>query len=207
MPSKKNKLYIVGSGGFASEVFSWAADCGFAVEAFVNEYHKQETYLNVPVIKSSQMNENIPAVIAIGNPQIRKSVAEKLLHKKFATIIHPSSIIGQRVIIQPGSIICPNAVITTNVVLGQHSQLHVSATIGHDCVVGEYFTASPMAVISGNSTLGDCVYFGTNSCLIEKKKIVSNVIIGASACVVKDIMSEGTYIGVPAAPIKKVSQL
>lgn len=202
MHSNKNKLYIIGSGGFASEVFSWANDCGFVVEAFVNEYHKQETYLNIPVIKSSEMNENIPAVIAIGNPQIRKSVAEKLLHKKFATIIHPSSTIGQKVVINPGTIICPNAVITTNVVLGQHSQLHVSATIGHDCVIGDYFTASPMVAISGNSSLGDCVYFGANSCVIEKKKIASNVVIGASACVVKDIFIEGTYIGVPARMIK-----
>lgn len=202
MFSKKKKLYIVGSGGFASEVFSWANDCGFTVEAFVNEYHKQKTYLNVPVIKSSEMNKNTPAVIAIGDPQIRKSVAEKLLHKKFATIIHPSSIIGQKVVIKPGTIVCPNAVITTNVVLGKHSQIHVSATIGHDCMIGDYFTASPMAVISGNSILGNCVYFGANSCVIEKKKIASNVIIGASACVVKDIFIEGTYIGVPAHIIK-----
>ena len=55
----------------------------------------------------------------------------------------------------------------------------------------------PGAIVSGNDTIGDRVYIGTNSSIIEKKSICSDVIIGANSVVVKDIIEIGTYKGVP----------
>ena len=74
--------------------------------------------------------------------------------------------------------------------------------IGHDSKIGDYFSAMPGAIVSGNVSIGDNVYLGTNSSVKEKMKICSNVIVGASSTVVKDINKAGVYGGVPAKFLK-----
>jgi UDP-3-O-[3-hydroxymyristoyl] glucosamine N-acyltransferase len=75
-------------------------------------------------------------------------------------------------------------------------------TIGHDCIIGDYFTTAPNVSISGTCRIGDCVYFGTTSCVKEKITICSNVTIGMMSGVVKNISVSGTYVGTPANLIK-----
>lgn len=50
--------------------------------------------------------------------------------------------------------------------------------------------------------IGDRVFFGAGAVIINNKKITSDVIVGAGAVVVEDIKNKGTYVGVPARPIK-----
>jgi len=61
----------------------------------------------------------------------------------------------------------------------------------------------PGAVVSGNVTMFDLVYMGTNSSVKEKLSIYSLVTIGANAAVVKHIKEPGVYAGVPAKKIKQ----
>jgi sugar O-acyltransferase (sialic acid O-acetyltransferase NeuD family) len=191
-------IYIIGSGGFGSEVLQWAIDSGYSVEGFVDDNARELGKKEVDVILPSEMRSGIRAVIAIGNPFKRRDVAKKLSKVDFATIVHPTCVIGSRVALSPGCIVCPNVVLTTNITIGAHAHLNLATTVGHDCVIGDYFTTAPKVAISGNSEIDDCVYFGTNSCIIEKKKVASGVVIGAAACVVKDICEPGTYVGAPA---------
>jgi UDP-3-O-[3-hydroxymyristoyl] glucosamine N-acyltransferase len=60
----------------------------------------------------------------------------------------------------------------------------------------------PGAIVSGNVILGEEVYMGTNSSIKEKIQICSDVIIGSNATVVKNIITGGTYAGVPVKKIK-----
>ena len=59
----------------------------------------------------------------------------------------------------------------------------------------------PGAIVSGNVDIKDRVYLGTNSTIIEKKRICDDVTIGANGVVVRDIINPGTYVGVP---VKKI---
>jgi len=56
----------------------------------------------------------------------------------------------------------------------------------------------PGAIVSGNVTISNNVYMGTNSTVIEKKYVTSNCVIGANSVVVKDIKISGTYVGIPS---------
>ena len=60
----------------------------------------------------------------------------------------------------------------------------------------------PGAITSGNVTIGDCVYMGTNSSIKEKMIICSGVTIGSNTTVVKHIVKSGTYVGIPSRKIK-----
>jgi UDP-3-O-[3-hydroxymyristoyl] glucosamine N-acyltransferase len=59
----------------------------------------------------------------------------------------------------------------------------------------------PGSIISGNVTIGDNVYLGTNSAIKEKTKLCDNLVIGMGGMVVNNIDHHGIYIGVP---VKKI---
>jgi UDP-3-O-[3-hydroxymyristoyl] glucosamine N-acyltransferase len=80
--------------------------------------------------------------------------------------------------------------------------LNLQTTIGHDCKIGDYFTTAPGVKISGNCTIYDCVYIGTNSCVKQNINIHSLSTIGLNTGVVKNINESGTYVGTPAKKIK-----
>jgi UDP-3-O-[3-hydroxymyristoyl] glucosamine N-acyltransferase len=107
------------------------------------------------------------------------------------------------IVIGQGSIICANCIITCNVYLGYHTHLNLSTTIGHDTVTGDFFTTAPGVHISGKVNAGACVYLGTNASTVEDISICDNVTIGAAACVSKDIIESGIYVGVPAKKMEK----
>jgi sugar O-acyltransferase (sialic acid O-acetyltransferase NeuD family) len=207
----KKNICIFGAGGFAKEVFYLAKDCGYNVKYFVDSIPQVKSILNIPVITENQFDPNkYDVVIAIGSPHIRKRVVDnlKLRGAKFVSLIHPSAkIMGLSSKnldnkIGEGAVISANCIITSNVNVGDFCQLNLSTTIGHDTNVGNFFTTAPGVHISGNNDIGNGVYFGTNASSIEKLTITDNVIIGAGACVVKNIIDSGTYIGTPAKKIR-----
>jgi len=204
-------ICIFGTGGFAKEVFLLAEDCGYYVKSFVGL--TEGVLLNKTVITEDQfdLKEFSDVIVAVGSLLLRKQITEKLikLEVNFATLIHPSSNTmglsskNGNVKIGRGSIISANCIITCDIVLGEFSQLNLGTTIGHDVVTGSYFTTAPNVAISGNVNVGNNVSFGTSSSIIENKTICDDVIIGAAACVTKNILESGTYVGVPAIKIRK----
>lgn len=187
-----SKLSIIGSGGFGSEVKLWALQSGYDEVAFYvsDEYRKDEQPL-------SALPDNIPAVIAIGNPQGRKKIADQI--ETNGNVIHKTAITSTY---SNGMILCPYAVITTNVSAGIHLHMNLHSDIGHDSIIGDYVTLSPGARVSGKCKIGNCVYIGTNAMVREGISVCDNVTIGAGSVVVKDITEPGVYVGIPAKKIK-----
>lgn len=203
------KLCIFGAGGFAKEVYWLANQCKKEVDAFIDinaggyccdgKKIQNEDYFN-PAIHT--------AIVAVGNPNLRKKITDKIIERHgpvvFETLISPSAtLMSDGISIGYGSIICANCVITCDVILGQFSQLNLATTIGHDVGTGSYFTTAPGVHISGKLIAGHCVYFGTNASVIEDISICNDVVIGAGACVTKDIKESGTYVGIPAKKLEK----
>jgi acetyltransferase-like isoleucine patch superfamily enzyme len=110
---------------------------------------------------------------------------------------------GEEIEIGEGSFIGAYSILTTNIRIGKHGILNRGNQVGHDCVIGDYFSAMPGSIVSGNVTIGEKVYMGNNSSVREKIHISSDVIIGANSTVVKNIITSGTYVGVPSKFLKK----
>lgn len=141
-------------------------------------------------------------IIAVGNPETRKKIVEKLPDKtKYISMFHSNAIIMEESFIDIGGIITTGSVLTTNIKIGKHSHINLNTTIGHDCIIGDYFTTAPGVNISGECKIGNCVYIGTNASIKNGVEICDNVTIGMGAVVTKNITEEGIYIG---NPIKKL---
>ena len=184
-------ICIFGAGGFASEVFCILDNRGYRVEEPFLEQHNEHLF---------DLHKHL-AVIAVGSPQLREKIASKIIGDYLEVSGTTCKFLSRSISIGEGQVICDGCILTCNIQIGRLCQLNLATTIGHDCVIGDYFTTAPGVHISGNCTIGNRVYFGTNSCVIEGITICDDVVIGAGAVVVKDIIEPGTYVGVPARKI------
>lgn len=148
--------------------------------------------------------QNLFAVVAIGNSQIRRRIIEHLKYSsiKFPCILHPNVTVLPDVEIDEGTIICCGSIISTGVRIGKFCLIHFNSTIGHDSQILDYSTLFSCVNTSGFSIVEQLVEMGVKSCTIPHIKIGENSKIGAGAVVVRDIPPNSTAVGIPARVIK-----
>ena len=199
----KDKISIFGAGGYAKEAFEIInlSDC-FSVKNFVvsDEHYSSNSFMGYPIIKQSEFSVTQSSLmIAIGDPNIRKKVAESFPKEtNFETIIHPSAIISPYSKIGAGSMIQAQAVVSIDTTIGDHAQVNFHSSIGHDCIIGDFFSARPGSRVSGSCKIGNHVILGTNCSLMPNINIADSVTVGIGAVILNDINSKGTYFGNPA---------
>lgn len=192
------KLALFGYGGHAREV---ASQINNAVDFFVDDEYSNEYAKPI-----STFNPEIyMMMVAVSDSKHREEIVKKLPKEtRYFKFIHPTAqIFAKDVEIGEGSFIGANSILTTNIKIGKHAILNRGNQIGHDSKIGDYFSAMPGAIVSGNVIIGDNTYLGTNSSIKEKIQVTSDVKIGANTCVVKNIITSGVYVGVPAKFLKK----
>ena len=202
------KYFIYGANGFGREVVDLLRDVKGFVESeliekvvLIDDNPDLKNISGLNVIHSSEYSPNDgPVVIAIADPLIRKQIVSRLPKETtFYSLIHPSAIIGRNTVIGEGTVICAGAVITCNVTIGSHCHLNFGTAVAHDCVIGNYFTAAPSVSINGNISVGEGVYCGTKSVIMQGLKIADNVVVGMSSAVFKSVKENGvTVLGNPA---------
>ena len=191
------KLALFGYGGHAREV---ASQIDQEVIFFVDD-----EYANDIAKPISQFNpEEYVIMVAVADSRDRFDIVQKLPKEtQYFTYIHPTVLIMDgNIELGEGSFIGANSILTTNIKIGKHAILNRGNQIGHDCIIGDYFSAMPGAIVSGNVSIHDLVYMGTNSSIKEKLSIHSLSTIGMNSCVVKSIKDSGVYVGTPAKKIK-----
>ena len=187
------KKALIGAGGHAREVMM---QMGCKLPCFVDDQY----VANSDTLPLSKFDPNkFTVMVAIGDSKDRYDVISKLPQStKYFTFIHPTVLMGGDVTVGEGSFIGAYSILTTNIKIGKHTLLNRANHIGHDTTIGDYFSAMPGAIISGEVTIYDCVYIGTNSSIREKLNIHSLSTIGMNSCVTKNINKPGVYVGIPA---------
>lgn len=211
-------VVVYGAGGFAREV-AWlidrSAEAGgpFRVVCFVDDDpHGQGQTLNgVPVLSLEQAVARFPGAsvsVGIGAPSVRRRVTEKAVAAGLVprTVIDPSVLQSRWNTVGDGSVICAGTVMTCNITLGANVQVNLDCTIGHDVVMEDYATLAPGVHVSGFVRICREAYVGTGANIINgtaAKPLVigEGAVIGAGACVTKDVPPGATAVGVPAKPL------
>lgn len=210
------KIAILGSGGFAREVLCLIQDINrnhkeYDLLGFIDNSLPKGSIVNgYPIIGNDEIilkeKPTLSLALAFGEPHLKKKVAEKYSAANFTfpNLIHPSVLIGSSEYVKMGKgcIICANTILTTNIELGDYITLNIMCTVGHDTIIGSYSSFMPSCNISGEVSIGECVYGGTGVKIINQTEVGDNTILGAGAVVSKTIPADCTAVGVPARPIK-----
>ncbi len=190
----KNRLVILGAGGHGKVVADIAVKNGYQEIVFLDD--NAEGYcLGFPIKgcceKALKYDDGeTDFVIAVGNNEIRKEIAEKY-KVNWATLIHPSAQIGLDVKLGQGSVVMAGAVINPSAVIGRHCIINTCAVVEHDNVLEDYVHISPNAVLGGTVYVGERTHVGIGATVKNNIKICESCVIGAGAVVIKQIFRGG----------------
>lgn len=211
------KIAVYGAGGFGREVMMLieqinVADKRFEIVGFFDDKIAKGVCVNgYPVLGGiTELNAwtdgSLNMALAFGEPEVKRNILSKINNNRicFPSLIHPSVIMGAESLVKigEGCIICANTLLTVNIVLHDFVILNLGCTVGHDVEIGRFSSFMPSVNISGEVVIGNGVYCGTGTKIINQLEIGEWTKIGAGAVVTQSLPSHCTAVGVPARPIK-----
>jgi sugar O-acyltransferase (sialic acid O-acetyltransferase NeuD family) len=208
-------LVIFGCGGQGREIAGIAmciaeqsADgptvLGFVDDDPADENVERAEAMGLRVLGKSDYVQELPAgtgfVIGIADGTVRERLAAdaELQGLIPLTLVHPTATVGPACRLGPGTVLWAGARLTTNVVLGRQVHVNQSVTIGHDTVAADFATINPSAAVSGSVRLGRRCLIGAGSVVLQGRSVGDDAIVGASACVTRDVEAGTVVKGVPA---------
>ena len=198
------KLTIIGASGHGRVVADIARLNGYSDIEFLDD-NENITYCGeYPVVGKSEKAAyvNNAIFVAIGNPIYRKMIMEKFSEKTFPVLIHPKSVVADDVKIGKGTVVVAGGVINPGTIVGSGCIINTTASVGHDCRIGNFVHVAPGAHICGTSVIGNATWIGAGAIVSNNVSVCGDSVIGAGGVVVDNIITPGTYVGVPAKLIK-----
>lgn len=206
------KVIIIGSGGHAKVVIDIILqrqkkiNDDISIEGILDDSfteNDEKKLFRIPVIgkidKIRELSKDVYCVIAIGNNEIRKKIAEQYKDVKYITLIHPNSVIAEEVQIDEGTVVMAGAIVNSYTKIGKHCIINTGSIIEHDNNLSDYVHISPNATLCGGVKVGEKTWIATGATVIQGVEITEDIIVGAGSLVLKNIQENNSiFIGVPA---------
>jgi sugar O-acyltransferase (sialic acid O-acetyltransferase NeuD family) len=145
---------------------------------------------------------NLDAVLlGIGyNHREKRQQIFELLHPKvpFYTFIHPTAFVDSSAIVGQGCCIGPHAVLEQRTTIGPNVFIYGGVNISHDSEIGAHTFIAPSVAVAGFARIGSRCFLGLHSTIVERVRIVDDVVVGASSLVLHQLSEPGIYLGAPA---------
>ncbi len=148
-------------------------------------------------------------ICCIGNPMVKRNVIALLDSKKvkYGKIVHPTVIKSSTSQIGEGSIVMAGNILSTLSVIEPHAIVNMACTIAHNAVIGKYSNINPGVRVSGNVTLEEGTFIGSNAVIFENLKVGKYSKISALAMVHSNVPEASVVMGVPGRVIDKNKQI
>ena len=207
-------LYIVGTGGFASDVvlviediMAAGAGDGLRLAGLVSEKDEEiggkilghEIVMTERELIKSDGEVNV--ALCIGDSMARERVGRKLggnSNMRFPNIVHPTVKHFDRLnSCGEGNILLYDVTFSANVEIGSFNILNTSALLGHDVKIGSYNSVGPHASLNGRVVMGDRCTVGSNATLMQGVDVEDEVVISIGSSIYKNCKRGNTYVGNP----------
>lgn len=204
-------IILIGGGGHCKSVIEAAESSGRVIKGILDLPSTVGTEcLGYKVIGTDDdillYVDECEFIITLGfikNPALRNKL-HQLVEKangKFATIVASTAHVSQYADVKDGTVILHCATVNAGATIGKGCIINTHANIEHDVRIGNYCHVSTGVMVNGDCKVGDNTFIGSGSTVCNGVSIGSNVVLGAGSVVTKDILSGGTYIGIPAKRI------
>ena len=195
-------LGIIGASGHGKVVADIAKKIGYEEIVFFDDNQEMKRCGVYTVIGVTQdiFQHNCDAFVAIGNPGVRSRLMEQLEQnqKTVPVLVHPHAVVAEDVQLGVGTVVVAGAVVNPGAKIGKGCIINTCSSVDHDCIIENYVHVSVGTHVAGTVCIGHHTWVGTGATVSNNVNICANCMIGAGAVVCKDIVEEGTYIGVPA---------
>jgi UDP-perosamine 4-acetyltransferase len=150
----------------------------------------------------SWLNDQVPSnfLLANGVGAVPRSPNRRNLYTtltvrgfEFASVCHPSAIVGLGVELGMGSQLMAGAVVQTGTSIGVNAIVNTKASIDHDCRIADHAFVGPGAILCGGVSVGMGAFVGAGVTVLPGVQIGSNVVIGAGSLVTRNI-PDGTFV-------------
>lgn len=205
----RERLILVGAGGFGRELYFWAEDCHKAgtlpaLAGFVDDMI-QELPGSYDLPRLAGLQDYTPSpgdlfLVALGNPAGKRRVVELLKARggDFATLRHPTTTVVRTASIGEGVIMCPYTMAMPDTRIDRFATLINFSGLGHDSTCGEFTTLSSLVDVMGYARIGKDVMVGSGARLLPKISVGDGATIGAGSVVVRSVKPGMTVFAPPA---------
>lgn len=205
-------LILVGGGGHCRSVIDAALSAGLEIRGILEAPGTPPggSVLGIPVVGTDADIASFVAdcafVVTLGGiksmePRRRLFSLIESSGGRHATVIASTARVSPFASIGEGSVVLHGACVNAGASIGRGAIINTLACIEHDASIGDFCHISTCAAVNGGAWVGERSFVGSNATLAQGVTVASGTVIGAAAFVNKDIISAGTYAGVPAKPI------
>jgi sugar O-acyltransferase (sialic acid O-acetyltransferase NeuD family) len=209
--------FILGSGGFAKEVYFLASEVldsnyqfgGFIDRNTINDYievrkHKVKVWDENIFLSQVLPQNNTTLFMGVGDPKLLLKLSVKFQEYHFPNLIHPSFVGDfQSIQLGRGNIICAGCIFTVDIQIGSFNVFNLGVTVGHDTRIENGNVFNPGVNVSGGVQMGSGNLLGTNATVLQYLSIGNYTTLGAASLATKSIEDHQVMIGVPAKPLNR----
>lgn len=212
-------VILLGAGGHAKVVLDLlqALDrqvLGICDPALATQGTK--TWRGLPVLGDDHVIESYaPADVELANGtgSLPGNTLRRRLHTRFtrqgyrfATLVHPSAILGSGTELGQGVQIMAGVIVQADTRIGDDVILNTGARIDHDGDIGHHVHVAPGAVLSGDVTLGNGCHVGAGATLRQGLRVGSEAVIGMGTTVLTDVAAGHQQTGQPPRASRRINQ-
>ncbi|HLB43358.1 MAG TPA: acetyltransferase [Gammaproteobacteria bacterium] len=204
-------IFILGAGGHSKVLI----DCLYLNKNTIlgildiNQHLHGNTVLGISILGSEDdilknySRSEIKLVNGVGSirlPTLRENIFNKLKRSgfNFLNVIHPTSYIGQAVLLNEGAQVFAGSIIQPGCYIGSNVIINTNASIDHDCYISSHVHLAPGVICCGDVTIGEGTHVGSGAIILQGTHIGDHCLIGAGAVVTKNISPTSKVMGIPA---------
>ena len=178
--------------------------------AFLDDTRQESVHYGAAVFQLEAARERfgpgkMTAVIANGEPFVRKALLEKLDSAgiPLTTLIDTSAVISETAAIADGVIISPFCFVSSSATIGRNVAVIAGSHIGHDTVIGDNCVISGQVNIAAGCVIDSEIYIGMGTQIKQETRIGQGTIVGMGSVVFSDIGGDLIAMGSPCRPLRR----
>lgn len=203
----KQKLIIIGAGGFAKTVIDSLDHKKYEIKGFIDTFKKGE-HQGFPILGESldiicEPNQYV-YFIAIGDPDYRALWMNLLEEKQLPTInvIDRTSIVSKRSRLGTCIYVGKMSIINCDSELEDGVVINTRALVEHGNYISYCTNISTNVVLNGDVSVGIKSFIGSCTVVNGQLKIGNSSIIGSGSVVIRDIPDNVVVAGAPTKFIR-----
>jgi acetyltransferase-like isoleucine patch superfamily enzyme len=201
-------IHLVGAGGHCKVVLDALLESGVALADIRIRDGRADLagrdLLGAPIEtpEIAPVLSGQPFHIAIGAVAVRQrlQIEVEAVGGTALTVIHPAARISRFSDIDDGSLVAALAVVGPGVRIGRGVIVNHGTVVDHDGEIGAFVHLAPNCSVGGGVRIGARCLIGAGAVVLPGLSIGDDVTVGAGAVVTRDIASNQTWTGIPAAP-------